>query len=708
MNQLTLWPGKPYPLGAQWDGKGTNFALFSENATRVELCLYENRAAREPYFRAELREQTAHVWHGYALGVKPGRLYAYRVDGPFDPGKGQRFNPSKLLVDPYAKAIAGTFPGNDELFGYTLGDQAQDLSRDERDSGPYVPKCVIVDPTFDWEGDKPLRIPWNETVLYEIHLKGFTLRHPEVEATKRGTYLGLASPKVVGYLKDLGITAVELMPLHQHVDERRLTEHGLTNYWGYNTIGFFAPDSRYSSSGVCGEQVWEFKEMVKALHAAGIEIILDVVYNHTAEGNQLGPTFCFRGIDNASYYRLSAENPRYYMDFTGCGNSLNMTHPSVIQLIMDSLRYWAIEMHVDGFRFDLAAALARELFEVDKLSCFFDVIQQDPALSNVKLIAEPWDLGPSGYQVGNFPPRWAEWNGKYRDRIRSFWRGDESQISDLAYRMSGSSDLYAWDRRKPSASINFVACHDGFTLQDLVSYDTKHNEANKSDNKDGTDNNVSWNCGREGPSRKPEVVELRERQKRNFLATLLLSQGVPMLLGGDERGRTQRGNNNAYCQDNEISWVDWKLDERKSALLEFTRALLQFRRAHPIFRRKKYFQGKKLFGSSVKDLTWLKPDGGEMTEQAWKESFVRTIGVLMAGDAIDDADLHGERITDDTFVLLLNAHHDTVPFLMPGRECGWEHVLHTRPVESDPAEKIVGSGEKFNLEGRSLVLFRRV
>jgi isoamylase len=701
-----VWPGKPYPLGATWDGQGTNFALFSEYAEAVELLLFEAADAAEPENVVRLQECYAFIWHGYLPGIAPPQLYAYRVYGPYEPDKGQRGNPAKVLLDPYAKAIAGTITWDDALFGYRLGDPRKDLSRDERDSCPFVPKCVVTDPSFDWEGDRPPRTPWNESILYEMHVKGFTARHPEVAEEKRGTFAGLAAPGVVEYLRALGITAVELLPIHQHVDEKSLIDRGLTNYWGYNTIGFFAPDCRYSSSGSMGGQVREFKEMVKALHQAGIEVILDVVYNHTAEGSHLGPTICFRGIDNTSYYHLNPENPRYYMDFTGTGNSLKMSHPHVLQLTMDSLRYWILEMHVDGFRFDLAATLARELYEVDRLSAFFEIIQQDPVISQVKLIAEPWDLGEGGYLVGKFPPLWTEWNGKYRDTIRRFWKGDERRLGELGFRLSGSSDLYQGDGRKPYASINFVTAHDGFTLNDLVSYNDKHNEANGEDNRDGADDNLSWNCGVEGPTDDAEVNAIRARQKRNFLATLLLSQGVPMLLGGDEISRTQKGNNNAYCQDNEISWYDWDLDEAAQDLLKFTRELLRLRREHPIFRRRKFFQGAKLCGSDVKDLTWLKPDGSEMNEEDWEQASVRTIGLRLAGDAMEEFNERGEWITDATFLILLNAAPESVSFKMPGQDTAWEPAIYTAESDLVQEHPKIAASESFELEGRSLALLR--
>ncbi len=702
-----MWPGKPYPLGATWDGKGVNFAIFSETASHVGLRLYESTQADEPKEIVKFKERTGYVWHCYLPDVLPGQLYAYTVNGPYEPQRGLRFNPNKALIDPYAKAIAGTIEWSDAMFGYRIDDHSEDLSFDSRDSGPFIPKCVVVDEAFDWEGDELLNTPWNETIIYELHVKGFTKTHSQVEESKRGTYLGLVSPRIIRYLKDLGVTAVELLPIHHHVDNKRLVDNGLSNYWGYNTIGYFAPDSRYSSSGVHGEQVREFKEMVKSLHRAGIEVILDVVYNHTAEGNHLGPTLSFRGIDNTSYYRLSRENPRSYVDFTGTGNSLNMRHPRVIQLIMDSLRYWVLEMHVDGFRFDLASTLARELFEVDHLSSFFEVIQQDPIISQVKLIAEPWDLGHGGYQVGNFPTLWAEWNGKYRDTIRRFWRGDDSQIAELGYRLTGSSDLYQNDGRNPHASINFITAHDGFTLNDLVSYDHKKNEANKEDNKDGDDYNISSNFGIEGPTSDPTINELREIQKRNFFATLFVSQGVPMILSGDEIGRTQRGNNNAYCQDNETSWVNWNLDSKALSLLDFVTRAIHLRRVHPVLRRRKFFQGRRLFGT-LKDIIWLQPNGEEMTEETWREAHGHAVGMVLAGNAMNEVNERGERIADDTLLIMLNANPHSLKFMVPHVGEAWEMILHTYGRDLKDYEKTVKAGENFELEGRSLVIMRRV
>jgi isoamylase len=704
MKSLEVWPGKQYPLGAHWDGQGTNFAIYSENATAIELLLFDEAYGAGPTAVVPLTERHGFIWHAYIPRINPQQLYAFRVDGPHDPEHGHRFNRSKALIDPYAKAIAGTIQWDDALHGYRMGDAEADLSFDDRDSSPFLPKCVVTNPFFDWEGDRLLHTQWSKTVIYEVHVKGMTMLHPDVKESERGTYAGMASPRIIEYLRDLGVTAVELLPVHHHVDDRILKDKGLTNYWGYNTIGFFAPDSRYASAGSHGEQVAEFKGMVKALHRAGIEVILDVVYNHTAEGNELGPTLSFRGIDNASYYQLSPENPRHYMDFTGCANGFNMSNPHVTQLIMDSLRYWVTEMHVDGFRFDLASALARELYQVDHLSAFFDIIQQDPVISQVKLIAEPWDVGEGGYQVGRFPPLWAEWNGKYRDAIRGFWRGDDSLVAELGNRLSGSSDLYQDTGRKPYASINFVTAHDGFTLHDLVSYNEKHNEANLEDNHDGDDHNLSWNCGAEGPTDDRSVHRLRDRQKRNLLATLFLSQGVPMLLGGDEISRTQQGNNNTYCQDNELSWLHWDLDERKQELLQFTRKLIRLRAEHPVFRRRKFFQGRRVHGSEVKDISWFKPDATEMSDEDWNVAHVRAIGLRLAGDAIAEKDDLGGRILDDTFLLLCNAHHDPIPFSLPRARHPWELLLTT--IDAVVGQPLPLPPGPFTVEGRSLALLR--
>jgi glycogen operon protein len=704
---MKAWPGQPYPLGAIWDGAGVNFALFSEHASAVELCLFDGPEGNQEVARIPLTEQTDQVWHVYLPEVRPGQRYGYRVHGPYEPAAGHRFNPAKLLLDPYAKAIAGAIRWSDKLFGYEIGHPEADLSRDDRDSAPYLPRCVVIDPAFSWGNDPPPRIPWHETLIYELHLKGFTTRHPGVPPELRGPYGGLACPAVIDYLHSLGITAVELMPVHQFVADRHLVERGLTNYWGYNTIGFFTPDACYSSSGVLGEQVAEFKTLVRTLHREGIEVILDVVYNHTGEGSHMGPTLCFRGIDNAAYYRLVADDRRYYMDYTGTGNTLNMTHPRTPQLIMDSLRYWVLEMHVDGFRFDLASTLARELHDVDRLGAFFDIIHQDPVISQVKLIAELWDLGEGGYQVGNFPVLWAEWNAIYRDTVRHFWRGDGGQVSALGYRLTGSSDLYEQGGRRPYASINFVTAHDGFTLADLVSYNEKHNEANGEENRDGQQDNISWNCGAEGPTDDPAILALRARQQRNFLATLILSQGVPMLLAGDEIGRTQQGNNNAYCQDSELSWIDWQLNRPRQELLAFTRLLIELRHHHPVLRRRKFFQGRSIRGE-IKDLTWFRPHGKEMTDEDWGNPFARSLGLRLAGDTIDEVDDRGRRVTDDTLLILLNAHHEPIPFILPVHQARirWELVFDTREPTGRRRQRPLRGGEAYELEARSVVLLR--
>ncbi len=697
---MKIKPGHPYPLGATWDGKGVNFALFSENATRVELCLFDSAEAKAPSQTIPIREQTDLVWHAYLPDIRPGQLYGYRVHGPYEPAQGHRFNPSKVLLDPYAKAVGRGLTWDDAVFAYKLGDEAQDLSFDDRDSAPFAPLAQVVDNTFEWGDDRRPNTPWHETVIYEIHVKGFTQRHPEVPEAARGKYAGLATDAALAHFQKLGITAVELLPIHYHLDDRYLVENGRVNYWGYNTLGFFAPDPRYGQN----DPVTEFKSMVKALHSAGIEVILDVVYNHTAEGNHLGPTLAMKGIDNAAYYMLSPEDPRYYMDFTGCGNVPNMSHPRVLQLIMDSLRYWAIEMRVDGFRFDLASTLARELHEINRLGTFFDIIHQDPVLSQLKLIAEPWDVGPGGYQVGNFPVLWTEWNGKYRDCVRSFWKGDGGTVSEFATRFSGSSDLYKDDGRKPYASINFVTCHDGFTLADLVAYDGKHNEANGEDNRDGADDNRSWNCGAEGPTDDPAILELRLRQRRNFIATLMLSQGVPMLCGGDELGHSQSGNNNAYCQDNELTWFDWELDDARREFLDFVASVIRLRRTQPVFQRRRFFKGRPIRG--VKDITWLAPSGEEMDEAAWDAGYVKCVGVRLAGDLIGDLDEEGNTIVGETLILLLNAHHEPIPFTLPEHqpERHWERLLDT--AEPNAEATYLEGGESFPLEGRSVVVFR--
>ena len=698
-----VWPGRPYPLGATWDGEGVNFALFSEHAEGVELCLFDPSGRREVQ-RLALREHTDQVWHCYLPEARPGTLYGFRVRGPHRPDEGQRFNPHKLLLDPYARSIVGALRWNDALFGYVIGHKREDLSFDRRDSAPGMPKCKVIDPAFTWGEDRRPNVPWNEMVIYEAHVRGLTIRHPEVPPALRGTYAGLACTPVVEHLRRLGITTVELLPVQAFIDDRTLVERGLRNYWGYNTIGFFAPDLRYSASG----KVAEFKTMVKTLHSAGIEVILDVVYNHTAEGNQLGPTLAFRGIDNAAYYRLVEGDPRYYLDYTGCGNTLNMRHPRVLQLLMDSLRYWVVDMHVDGFRFDLASALARELHEVDRLGAFFDLLRQDPVLNQVKLIAEPWDLGAGGYQVGNFPAGWAEWNDKYRDTIRAYWKGDGGLIGEFARRITGSSDLYGRSGRRPYASVNYVAAHDGFTLTDLVSYNEKHNEANLEENRDGHNHNLSWNCGVEGPTDDLAIRALRARQKRNLLGTLLLSQGVPMLLAGDELGRTQRGNNNAYCQDNEISWLDWEPADERTVLVAFVQCVIALRRAHPVFRRRDFFHGRPLRGRDVKDILWLKPDGAEMTEEEWDQHFARCLGVYLAGEALTETDRRGRPVVDANFLILFNAHHEPIPFTLPdlGR-AAWRGVLDTANA-SGLASGQWEAGAEFPLQGRALALFRQL
>jgi len=704
MNQIL--PGDPHPLGATWDGEGVNLAIFSEHAEKVELCLFDSPAAVKESARIVLPEQSDFVWHGYMPGATVGQLYGYRVHGLYEPQNGHRFNAAKVLLDPFTKAIGRRLRWGDEAFGYRMGDPAQDLSLDDRDNAASAPLGVVIDPAFDWGNDRAPRRRWRDTVIYETHVKGITRRHPEVPEKLRGTYAGLASEAAIAHFQRLGITAVELMPVHHFIDDRPLEQQGHANYWGYNTLGFFAPEPRYASSPTPHQGVREFQAMVKTLHSNGIEVILDVVYNHTAEGNHLGPTLSLRGIDNAAYYRLVANDRRHYMDYTGCGNTLNMTHPRVLQIIMDSLRYWVTEMHVDGFRFDLAASLAREFHEVDRLGAFFDIIHQDPVISQVKLIAEPWDLGEGGYQVGNFPVGWTEWNGKYRDAIRRFWKGDSGVMSELATRLCGSSDLYESSGRRPSASINFVTAHDGFTLHDLVSYDQKHNDANGAKNQDGTNENLSWNHGVEGPTEDPVIVELRERQKRNLLATLFFSQGVPMLCGGDEIGRTQRGNNNAYCQDNELSWYDWNLDERRQTLLGFTGRLIQFRRQHPNLRRNKFFQGRPLRGSGIKDLVWLRSDGAEMSDEEWTAGWARTLGVRFDGEALDVVDARGRRVRDQTLLLLVNAHHEPVDFALPDFETDqrWAVIFDTNRPDLKAGDQRVAAPQAITLAGRSLVL----
>ncbi|TDP91799.1 glycogen debranching protein GlgX [Labedaea rhizosphaerae] len=703
------WPGNPYPLGATYDGMGTNFALFSEAAERVELCLFDASGAEE---RVRLDEVDGFVHHGYLLGVGPGQRYGYRVHGTYDPASGRRCNPNKLLIDPYAKAVSHTTDWSESMFGYRFDAPDQ---RNDDDSAGYVPYSLVVSPYFDWGNDRAPKTPYHETVIYEAHVKGMTQNHPFIPDELRGTYAGLAHPVIIEHLTKLGVTAIELLPVHQFLSDHGLTEHGLTNYWGYNTIGFFAPHDAYAATSEPGGQVQEFRGMVRALHEAGIEVILDVVYNHTAEGNHLGPTISMRGIDNEAYYRLVDDQPRYYMDYTGTGNSLNVRHPHTLQLIMDSLRYWVTEMHVDGFRFDLASALAREFYDVDRLSTFFDMVQQDPIVSQVKLIAEPWDVGPGGYQVGNFPPLWTEWNGKYRDTVRDFWRGEPATLGEFASRITGSSDLYQDDGRRPYASINFITAHDGFTLNDLVSYNEKHNEANGEGGRDGADDNRSWNCGVEGPTDDPATLRLRARQRRNLLATMLLSQGVPMILHGDELGRTQQGNNNVYCQDNELSWMDWKLASANHDLVEFTAALTAFRKAHPVFRRRRFFQGKPIRrGDGLQDIGWFTPSGEEMKEQNWDDAFGRSILVFLNGEGIADRDQRGERVVDDSFLLAFNAHHEEMPMTLPGPDYGkrWQVVIDTASgVVTEPGAEdatTVSAGWSLTLVPRSFVVLQRL
>jgi glycogen operon protein len=696
----TAWPGQSYPRGATWDGEGVNFSLFSANAEKVELCIFDANGRREVQ-RIELHERTDDAWHAYLPEARPGLLYGYRVYGPYQPERGHRFNPNKLLIEPYAKHIQGQLKWSNAHFGYRVGHPKDDLSFDKHDNAAGMPKSRVIDPAFTWGDDRPPRTPFHDTVIYELHVRGFTMRHPDVPPELRGTYAGLATAPVIEHLLRLGVTAVELMPVHAFIDDRNLVARGARNYWGYNTIGFFAPEMRYSASG----RISEFKTLVKTLHTAGIEVILDVVYNHTAEGNQMGPTLSFRGVDNASYYRLVPDDPRYYMDFTGCGNTLNMQHPRVLALLMDSLRYWALEMHVDGFRFDLASALARELFDVDRLGSFFDTIGQDPVLSQVKLIAEPWDVGAGGYQVGNFPSGWNEWNDRYRDTVRAYWKGDEGMMGDFAQRFSGSADLYEASGRKPHASVNFVTAHDGFTLQDLVSYNSKHNEANGEDNRDGNNDNRSWNHGAEGLTDDPDITALRARQKRNLIATLLLSQGVPMLLAGDELGQTQNGNNNAYCQDNELSWLDWNLTRDEREFCEFVAHMVRFRRHHAVFSRRRFLQDRTL-ADGVKEVAWLGPDGLELTDEDWNTSFNRCLGVYMAGTAIERVDKRGKPVKDNNFLMLFNAHHEEIPFLLPEFHAGgaWLIVLDTANEAHPFEQRHFDAGARFPLQGRSMVV----
>lgn len=706
---IKIYPGDPFPLGATWDGEGVNFAIYSESATGITLCLFHSVEADHEALTIKMVERTEYIWHVYLPDVKPGQLYGYRVHGPYEPHNGHRFNHNKLLIDPYAKAIAGNIIWNNALFGYEIGHEDEDLSFSNTDSAPYAPKSVVIDPNYDWEGDKLLRTPLYKSIIYETHVKGFTELHPEIPEDIRGTYAALGHPVTISYLKELGITAIELMPVHYFLTDRYLEDKELTNFWGYNTLAYLAPDHRYSSRGMLGEQVFEFKDMVKALHRAGIEVILDVVYNHTGEGNQMGPTLSMKGVDNALYYRL-ADDKRYYMDYTGTGNTLNARLPSVLRLIMDSLRYWVLEMHVDGFRFDLASTLARELHEVNRLSSFFDVIHQDPVISQVKLIAEPWDVGEGGYQVGNFPPGWSEWNGKYRDCMRDFWRGADSVLGEFAERFTGSSDLYQGDSRRPTASINFITAHDGFTLNDLVSYNEKHNEANGEENNDGESHNRSWNCSIEGETEDPLVNKLREKQKRNFLTTLFLSQGVPMLVAGDELSRTQKGNNNAYCQDNEVSWIDWEAADKN--LMEFTKKLIHLRTIHPVFCRRRWFQGIRIKGgNNVEDIAWFLPDGNEMTEEHWNQGFAKTVAVYLNGHGIRSVDEKGERIKDTSFYVIFNAHYGSLQYKLPDKKYGetWIRILDTHEnYISEENGEVYEFGQQVKIKSRSVVLLKEV
>lgn len=702
LKRVSIWTGEPYPLGASWDGEGVNFAVFSEHAQRIDLCLFDETGTVE-LAQIPLPSKSDHVWYGYIKGLAPGALYGFRVHGPYEPWHGHRFNHHKLLLDPYAKALSGDFLWDDAHFGYTIGHPDADLSYDTRDNASFLPKCLVVDSSFDWEGDEALRIPWADTIIYEVNVRGFTKLHPDVPESLRGTYAGLASAPALRHLKQLGVTAVELMPVHSFLDERNLVDKGLRNYWGYNSIGFFAPENRYASPG--GDAATEFKSMVKRLHAAGIEVILDVVYNHTAEGNHFGPTLSLKGIDNASYYRLVLENPRYYMDYTGCGNTLNVMNPRTLKLIMDSLRYWVLEMHVDGFRFDLAAALARESHGVDRLGAFFDIIHQDPVLSRVKLIAEPWDLGEGGYQLGNFPAGWTEWNGQYRDTLRGFWRGDECLVDKLSRRLTGSSDLYQHSGRSPCASINFITSHDGFTLEDLVTYNHKHNDQNLDNNMDGDNNNLSWNCGWEGPSEDLEIQQLRGRQKRNMLASLLLSHGVPMITAGDELGNTQHGNNNGYCQDNEISWLNWNLSVDDQNHLEFVQELIALRKKHPVFRRESF--ANCLNPEAGNPMCWLKPSGELMLAEDWCKHYTRCLGLVLCGNNLQQFTDKRRRMKDSSFFMLLNAHWEPIRFSFPAPPLGgvWRLVFDTSRDRRDLRKVIVRQGRGYRLGPRSFALF---
>lgn len=700
---MISYPGSPFPLGATIDKNGVNFAIYSENATKVELCFFENDTDEQEKAVVNITEKTGNIWHVYLPGIKSGQLYGYRIDGPYEPANGHRFNKNKLLIDPNAKAITQNLKWDKAVYGYEWGNKDEDLSYSNENSAPFMPKCIVIDQQYDWGGDVKPRIPWHKTIIYEVHVKGFTKLHPSLPEHLRGTYAGLAHPEIIKYLKELGVTAVELMPVHYFINDHSLTEKGLSNYWGYNTLGFFAPDNRYAAQDDNrGRHVNEFKDMVKALHKAGIEVILDVVYNHTAEGNHMGPTLSFKGIDNSVYYRLT-DDKRYYNDYTGTGNTLNANLPTVLRLIMDSLRYWIQEMHVDGFRFDLAATLARELHEVDRLSSFLDIIYQDPVISQVKLIAEPWDVGEGGYQVGNFPPGWSEWNGKYRDCMRDFWRGADSMLGEFAERFTGSSDLYKDDSRSPTASINFITAHDGFTLADLVSYNEKHNDQNGENNNDGDGNNRSWNCGAEGPTEDEEVVRLRKKQQRNFLTTLFLSIGVPMLVAGDEIGKTQKGNNNAYCQDNEISWLNWA--EPDTELLEFTKKLTGIVKKHPVFCRKGWFQGQKVRGMGTEDIAWFKTDGNQMGEDDWNNGFAKSLGIFLNGKGIKSPGPKGEKITDDNFYIIFNAHHESINYKLPSEKYGqkWQKVIDTEYAEITD-EQIYTAETELPVAARSTVV----
>jgi glycogen operon protein len=702
---MTPWPGSAYPLGATYDGSGTNFALFSEVAEQIELCLFDDAGVET---RTRLRERDAFVWHGYLPNIGPGQRYGYRVYGPYDPTHGLRCNPSKLLLDPYAKAIEGGVDWDESCFSYRFDDHD---AVNEDDSAPHMSKSVVVSPFFDWDNDRHPRTPYNETVIYEAHVKGLTMTHPGIPEEIRGTYAGLAHPLMIEHFHKLGVSAIELMPVHQFVHDSFLHDRGLKNYWGYNTIGFLAPHNDYASAGQRGQQVQEFKAMVRTLHEAGLEVILDVVYNHTAEGNELGPTLSFRGIDNASYYRLVDGDPEHYYDTTGTGNTLLMRHPHVLQLIMDSLRYWVLDMHVDGFRFDLASTLARQFHEVDRLSAFFDLVQQDPVISQVKLIAEPWDVGEGGYNVGGFPPLWTEWNGKYRDTVRDYWRGEGASLAEFASRLTGSSDLYEDDGRRPFASINFVTAHDGFTLQDLVSYNDKHNEANGENNNDGESHNRSWNCGVEGETDDLEVVALREQQKRNLLTTLLLSQGVPMLLHGDELGRTQRGNNNVYAQDNELSWVDWERAREYEVLTDFVAKLVAFRKEHAVFRRRRFFNGRQVRGSDLHDIGWFQPGGEPMTDEDWDSGSAKSLTVFLNGDGIREPDARGEPVRDDSFFLLFNGFYEPLEFTLPVLDAAerWKVVIDTHaPMVDQAEERAMKSGESLAVEPKSILVLQKL